>query len=299
MRYIKFAVLAALFALPVSSADAGIVSSLLTSNGVQDSLVDQSVDSFLDVDGSGTFNLGDVLFGIAQIDQVQPDGGASITVAPARIGVAFAAEVTSFEPVGSLPTQDFFSVEFGAVTSAGNTLNDLLGAGFAGTFDNDTIFAVFERSAGGSLLDVPNTPGTADALQIFTDVGADAFDFVFSGGLEAGDFFESTIGFNSTTGDFVGGDQRGGFTITNSTIGTVGTDFLPVDVTRLDGTTVSSHDITIDVGSNISPADGLQLTNGFAFENNVQFSINTVPEPTSALTFLGVFAICVARRRTV
>lgn len=121
---------------------------------------------------------------------------------------------------------------------------------------------------------------------------------MFSGGLEAGDFFEATISFNSTTGDFVGGDQRGGFTITNSTIGTVGTDFLPVDVTRLDGT-VSSHDITIDVGSNISPADGLQLTNGFAFENNVQFSINTVPEPTSALTFLGVFAICVARRRTV
>lgn len=290
--------MAALFALPVSLVDAGIVSSLLTSNGVQDSLVDQSVDSFLDVDGSGTFNLGDVLFGIAQIDQVQPDGGASITVAPARIGVAFAAEVTSFESAGSLPTQDFFSLEFGAVNSVGNTLNDLLGPGFAGTFDNDTIFAVFERSAGGALIDVPNTPGTADALQIFTDVGADAFDFVFSGGLEAGDFFEAIISFNSTTGAFVGGDQRGGFTITNSTIGTVGTDFLPVDVTRLDGT-VSSHDITIDVGSNISPADGLQLTNGFAFENNVQFSINTVPEPTSALTFLGVFAICVARRRTV
>ena len=297
MRFIKFAVLAALFVLPVSSVDAGIVSSLLTSNGVQDSLVDQSVDSFLDVDQSGTFNLGDVLFGIAQIDQVQPDGGASITVAPARIGVAFAAEVTSFESEGNLFGQDFFSVEFGAVTS-GNTLNNLLGAGFAGTFDNDTIFAVFERSAGGALIDVPNTPGTADALQAFTDVGAGAFDFVFSGGLEAGDFFEATISFNSTTGDFVGGDQRGGFTITNSTIGTVGTDFLPVDVTRLDGT-VSSHDITIDVGSNISPADGLQLTNGFAFENNVQFSINTVPEPTSALTFLGVFAICVARRRTV
>lgn len=292
MRFLKFAVLAAFLMIP-SSADAGILENLLTFNGVADDLVDQSVDSFLDLDGSSSLSAGDVLFGIAQIDQVAPDGGSNIDVPPARIGVAFAAEVESFVPAGTIGTTAFFDVALGVVTDpANNSLSSLLGTGFNGTLTDDTIFAVFEQASGPSLIDTIN-PSGAEALEIFNDTD---FDLVLTGGIDplSDDFFEASIRVNTVSEDFLGGNQRGGFTIFTHTFGG-GAQFLPVDVLSIDGNSTTSHDITINDGSTISPAD--DPSQGFAFENNVVFSINGVPEPTSCLAFMGVLVLGLAPRR--
>ena len=73
MRFLKFAVLAALLALPVSSANAGVLSSLLSFNGIEDVLIDQSRSNFDDLDNNGVFSTGDILSGFVSIDQADPD----------------------------------------------------------------------------------------------------------------------------------------------------------------------------------------------------------------------------------
>ena len=105
MRFLKFAVIAALFALPVSSANAGVLSSLLSFNGVEDLLIDQSRSNFTDVDSSGGFTVGDVLSGFVTIDQADPDSDSTGVVdvnSPEAVVFAFAAEVTGQNINGSL-----------------------------------------------------------------------------------------------------------------------------------------------------------------------------------------------------
>ena len=77
MRFIKFAVLAALFALPVSSADAGILSSILTLNGTADQVntINNPVglSGFVDANENGEFDAGDIVFGFIASTQVTND----------------------------------------------------------------------------------------------------------------------------------------------------------------------------------------------------------------------------------
>ena len=101
MRFLKFAVLAALLALPVSSANAGVLSSLLSFNGLEDVLIDQSRSNFDDLDNNGVFSTGDILSGFVSIDQADPDNdnlGIIDVNSPDAVVFAFAAEVTGVDP---------------------------------------------------------------------------------------------------------------------------------------------------------------------------------------------------------
>ena len=102
MRFLKFAVLAALLALPVSSANAGVLSSLLSFNGIEDVLIDQSRSNFDDLDNNGVFSTGDILSGFVSIDQADPDNdnlGIIDVNSPDAVVFAFAAEVTGVTEV--------------------------------------------------------------------------------------------------------------------------------------------------------------------------------------------------------
>ena len=85
MRFLKFAVLAALFALPVSSVDAGIFGSLLSANGIADVIADDSAGSFIERGNiDGTLEVGDLLQGMISFDSVATNGvpaGSSLIAA--------------------------------------------------------------------------------------------------------------------------------------------------------------------------------------------------------------------------
>ena len=280
MRFLKFAVIAALFALPVSSANAGVLSSLLTFNGVEDLLIDQSRSNFLDADGSGGFSVGDVLSGFVTIDQADPDSDNVDIVdvnSPEAVVFAFAAEVTGENPNG---------FNLGVSTVAGNTLEDFIDAGIYSNVTNEaeTIFVALEASNAASS---PLNESVFNSLDDFN--AGNGFSFVLSGGIADGtdDFFQfSPIG----VGDIVGA-EAGGFTIFDSPFGVDA--LLPVSATRLDGSADSQHDVSL-INGTIFTADPGSV---FDFANNSDFAINAVPEPTTMMSFIGIFGLVTMRRR--
>ena len=299
MKRLIFVAVAALCI--ASQAEAGLLSSLLTFNGSQDNLTDQSVDSFIDVDNSGDLSLGDVLYGVATIDQITADvndpGATAEDVAPGRIALAFAAQIDSFDTLAIPVINELRAdVTFGAVTGAGPTLDDLLGGN--GLISDNSIFAVFERPTGTNPIDFVNTSSGTGLLPL-TD-GSDPWDYVASGGIDltTDDFFEAELTFELSSLEFDSGEQRGGFSVFDHTFAP-GVQFLGVDVENIAGTAVTSHHLTVNDGSVISPADSPQIDNGWEFENNFAFSINAVPEPSSFLAFAGlaIAGLGVRRRR--
>ena len=281
MRFLKFAVIAALFALPVSSANAGVLSSLLSFNGVEDLLIDQSRSNFTDVDSSGGFTVGDVLSGFVTIDQADPDSDSTGVVdvnSPEAVVFAFAAEVTGQNINGSL--------NLGVSTVADNTLKDFIDADIYSNVTNaaETIFVALEASNAASS---PLDESVFNSLDDFN--AGNGFSFVLSGGIADGtdDFFQfSPIG----VGDIVGA-EAGGFTIFDSPFGVDA--LLPVSSTRLDGLADSQHDVSL-INGTIFNADPGSV---FDFANNSDFAINAVPEPTSMMSFLGIFGLVTMRRR--
>lgn len=297
-----FAAFAALFALPVSSANAGVLlvavepvepvpdggsanagvlSSLLTFNGVEDLLIDQSRSNFTDADGSGGFSVGDVLSGFVTIDQADPDSDSVDIVdvnSPEAVVFAFAAEVTGENENGSL--------NLGVSTVEGNTLEDFIDADIYSNVNNaaETIFVALEASAAAS------SPLDESVFDSLDDFNADnGFSFVLSGGIAAGtdDFFQfSPIGI----GDIVGA-EAGGFTIFDSPFGVDA--LLPVSTTRLDDLADSQHDVSL-INGTIFNADPGSV---FDFANNSDFAINVVPEPTTMMSFIGIFGLVTMRRR--
>ena len=183
------------FAAP---SQAGLLSSVLTFNGERDNLIDQSASVAVDVDGSGGYSDGDVLFGFLRIDSVNrdidlqpnglpiepPSGGTSV-IPDGEIGILFAAEIDGLVSDAGLPGTlgDVFSLKASSV--AGLTLADVLspslGAEIAGDLTADTLFIAVESTTSG-VIGGPAIQSTWD----FT--GAD-FDLSLSGGIVEGDDF--------------------------------------------------------------------------------------------------------------
>ena len=284
MRFIKFAVLAALCMVPFSSANAGILGSLLSFNGVEDRLIDQSRSNFNDNDQSGGFSVGDVLSGFVSIDQVDADNdnlGVVDVNSPESVVFAFAAEVQSVDPTTGL-------TELGVSTVADQTLEDLLDADIFANVSNpgETIFVGLEGSNPASVID----ESVFNSLDDFN--AANGFEYVLSGGIADGtnDFFQ----FSPLTvpGFDIIGIEGGGFTVFDNLLGVPAGGFLPVASTRLDGTGDSFHDVTL-INGTIETIEN----SAFDFANNSDFLINAVPEPTSILSFAGVFVLGIVPRR--
>lgn len=280
MKLFKFAAVAAVFFLP-ASAQAGVLSSLLTFNGTEDLLIDQSRSSLFDADSSGGFSLGDVLYGYVSIDQVDADNdGLDVQdISPDAVVFAFAAKITGANLNGS--------INLGASDVAGYTLGDLLDADVYSNVTNasETIFVGLEGTPVANVLD----ESTFDSLDDFN--AGNGLSYILSGGIAGGsdDFFHfraAPPGFG-----FIGA-EAGGFTIFDHGFGS-GTTFVDVDSGRLDGLADTQHNISLLNGF-ISEASSGSV---WDFTNNSDFLVNAVPEPSSLLAFAGVFGLGLMRRR--
>ncbi|GEM_PF-2696317 len=123
---------------------AGYLSDILTP-GVTNSFSDQSREAYIDVDGDGTFNEGDVLTGFVRLDdKIAPDSVHTT----GHIYTMFAQEVTHIDPTNGV-------VEFKASTVAGLNLIDY---GVAGASSTDMV-AVYTSQGGFSKDLIDTSPG--------------------------------------------------------------------------------------------------------------------------------------------
>lgn len=291
MKLFKFAAVAAVFFLP-ASAQAGVFSSLLSFDGSVDVVEDDSVGSFVEkgvVDG--ILEVGDLLQGMIAFDPI--DGNT--TPAGSSVIGAYSLEVKS---IGAGGTSLVLGAAAGAdsITSllgtAGVDMNGLVGSGMDG-------FAVLEST-------------TADVSQRSDFTGP---SFGFSGAVTAADFKAVTLlGFDGVDDTHIvtsfGSDLtdlsgiaglagtgatvaifNGTYSVTDHAFG-AGVTFLPL-FNVLNG---GSGDVIITNGT-IAATDANTTGLGWDFNDDGDFNINAVPEPTSMLIFAGLGLVGFMRRR--
>lgn len=297
-KFLCVAVLA-MFSVP---AQAGVLGSNLSFDGLVDTIEDTSVDNVID-NGDGILSAGDVLYGIASIDSTTAQNPTSGSLA-----IAFATEIASINATGG--------ITFGLVSDPLKDIESLLGPTFAGSFSDPgrTIFAVLGNAAAKGSLEDPET-GQTGALFTgnFTDDGfggglggfasEGGWSVELTGGLVAADdFFEAQLFAPIDAFGFATAIQRAAFSVIDSTLG-AGVVFTDVSVDPLLGGGTVQADVSLFDGSvNGLLAVGRTPTtgglNGWLYRDSADFQINAVPEPSALLAFAGIgFAGVVSRRR--
>ncbi|OYP33000.1 PEP-CTERM sorting domain-containing protein [Rhodopirellula sp. MGV] len=280
MKKLQFAAFMALVCLQIQSASATVLGSLLTFDGVEDSLVDDSRSSFFDNDGNGVISVGDVVYGFAAMSEAGPTN--SETSITDQVVAVFAVQVTGTDLTGTLLN--------GGVTTPGQDLGSLLtGTGFA-PIDNglgDAAFVILSHAG------LTPEPLSFSSISDFTSADWE---------------YEATLGFATGSNDYLHVDatfqpdggggfvlasatERGGFTVLDSVF--TGAKFLPVSNLRLDETGFSSHEVVLD-NAIIQDAGP---TSPWDFIDQARFRLNAVPEPASALAFAGIMGLAGFSRR--
>lgn len=298
------AVLSWVLGAPV--AEASILSSKLTFDGPsgvaqplgapqqlggEDKMQDDSLSSFVNVDGSTTplgaptFTVGDIIWGVLSLSDIDSSGQPNINLPPGQVAFVFSAKIAaSGGGVFSLaPIND---------TTSPYDLSNLIDGSVQSGLSGDTILTALS-SADDSVANNPLNWATSDFLG-----GVKKFSAANGWGWEltadmvsSDDFFE----FQPGAPALLTGTDRGGLTITSNAFGAA---WLPVDVFDF-GATTHYNDLTLDLGT-VSLASGDQVTKGWTFTDQSTFYVNPVPEPSAMLTWLGlagVSAVFVARRR--
>src|SRR5215470_5005068 len=162
-------------------AQAGFISSILTPN-VDNAFEDFSREAFVDVNGNGVFDTGDVLTGFVQIDKKTAPNGVSTNN---QIYAIFSIQVTSIN--GS-------NVAFGPTTAAGLTLSSLVpGAGatdMVSVFDRTTPFPVdLITTSPGDL----TGNGTVTLADYFKSIETNGTLELTAGPTNSQDFFVSSL----------------------------------------------------------------------------------------------------------
>lgn len=289
-----------LITLFATSSQAGVLASLLTANGIEDTLrASTSRVNIIDQDQSGGVTTGDVVYGFVEISQVQQDGGINAPVPPATMAALFSVEVGALGANG-------FNLQGVSGGNAGLGLDTLVGNGIGAT----DLFAIVSTTPLVNLASFVETQTTSRGF-------ADGFtaDSTVLAGTNLGETPDGLSGFSSfdleLTADLSGGGdfflfengglfgiQSGGATVASQP-GLPGvTNFLPVaSVLPSGGAGLPSgltSDITLDLTFVTSAA-----AQGFGFNGNSSFRINAVPEPGTMLSFaaLGLCGLAARRRR--
>jgi len=289
----------------VQVSQAGILTDLLTLDGQDNVMEDNSRGVIHDLDQDTFISVGDVITGLLRIDRrISPSATSSMDDSQ-QLVLAYSLEVDRIDPIaGGLLN----AVKYKAASAGtGLDIKSLLGdahepAGF--TDWASTAIAVMEKTfannipannpvsntttAGMMLIDsVLNSASgyTLDALVGFGDDTDFYHNLIFSGaGL-------SIPAIKAANGSSTLGTQSAGLSVLYSDLGAAASVFLPVTATSVINNASSPHDIGVEggilFGNNESNWD-------FADKANVR--LNVVPEPASVL-LVGLLIGCLGLAR--
>jgi hypothetical protein len=293
-----------------------VFSSYLTGDNQVDNFTDESRSAFIDADGSGGFSQNDILVGMIRFSNANPSGQAPNQNISQQLSIVFSATITAAPTflggTGTGPDPLRFSYTLGPTDptnamSLPKLLDDSVQGGIA---DGDAIW----NSAIGVLLENPSTtanpiafPGATVAAQMANFTSANGWSFDLLAGFDQSgtnrfgdtDVFEATANIvtSGPTAGHITGNEAGGFSVL---AGFPSALLLPVDLIHVDATTMTSHDVTLDYPDTVyknfgSPA----ISAPWTFSDQSSFSINPMPEPVSALIWLGLVSVfgCVASSR--
>lgn len=294
MRFLKFAVLAALFVLPVSSAHAGLLGSTLTFNGDEDRLSTinpAGLATFVDLDATPGFSDGDVVYGFLVSSLGVND---YLTTSASAMDFQTGYAVAMFAAELETGTGGFNLVP---VTTAGLKLEDLIdpvfGAAIAGL---DAMVTVISGDLGGNplsgFLSADNTSG--DGLKFFG-----SGDFGLEMALDTHDAGSGAGFFQFAGGGGTVGQQKAGFNRIDG-VGDLGSS--PIEFLNVTNTPLFSPPTATEahVGLDTTFVNGgaAAVTRGWAFETqSFGIRLNAVPEPGSLAIFAGIAIVGFTRRR--
>ena len=293
MRSLKFLVLAAVLALPVSFPNPGILSSFLSYDGQSDQLIDESIGRVIDVNQSGSIDAGDVITGFLSVRETSATGNlAANQQLNAVLSFTVGTSANFGRGVGGGVFQTVTATAAASVFSLQNLLGD-------GSIDSTAIAAIYtsNNQTGDFVQDDFNTAlnfVTAGFLDGYLALNAMAGDFLqiqTSFGIDAngdGEIQFSELPAASDSGTNFA-EEVGGFSYIAA-----GTDLgslLPVDVTAtpVGGGATTQHDfgLTGQLRGPTTNTDG-----DFQNTNATVISVNPVPEPASiAIWMFGVVGL--------
>lgn len=257
--------------------------------GGEDKLEDDSVSNFLDF-GTPGFSVGDVIWGVVTLSDVQASGRPSVPVGPnGQVAIIFSAKIAGPGAGGS-----FSLVPIGDSTKSYD-LRNLLDPSVQSGLNDNSLVTILSTTT-------PDTTPANDPLNwTTTQVSSATTGFSNTNNW----FWELTADLLPGTDDFfefvgsaaLGGTDRGALTITSSAFGPSSIWEL-VDVYDYGAVTHLSN-LTLDIGS-VNIATSAQKANGWEFRDQSTFFVNPVPEPLSMLVWAGlagVFGLVIARRR--
>lgn len=286
--------------IPIAPVSAGLLSQIVTFDGIEDSVQDNSVATVLD-DGDNFLDNGDVIVSIVRLTK---NITHSIDIGPlGEVDVVFAARVTGTLDVATSGLTSHLGFTLG---NAPGVLAGLLPSHAIGTND---AFAILTHSG--------------DADDVTSMAYEDAFNALDSGSYEL-DATGTTDIFQAAFLDWDGngaitlpehadgyeyanaelhedlGKERGGFTYTTifgSSIFATESP-LPVNLTQLvpwlpaTSRVKSPHDVTLEANLEVPTEE--QFDNGWLFANNSYLKTNLTPEPNSAIALTSILVVSAA-----
>lgn len=316
----------------VQTSSASALSSLLSFDGAEDTLNDNSQNKIFDMDGDDALSAGDQIVGLFQIEKVNVTGDPS----PGAIFAATAFEIrTPFLTSGGDLAFDLVPIYHSDTNSLMNLIDPALHpAGFTASDWDQTVGLVF------SIDDVSSGAGTDASVNPYDPAHTEANTSIISSVLTAvngysldvalgivgsydmsGTTFTNSANANGDT-DFLQAkvtdssfttisgieaddngaqilSQRGGFTVLANTFGS-STKFLPLDVLRFSASGTTDHDVVLQPDGAVQTTELTDTDANWSVVDDANFKINAVPEPTSMLAWGGlasILGLAAARRR--
>jgi hypothetical protein len=275
-KFLCVALLAA-FAIP---AQAGVLSSLVTTDGLVDTLDDAARGFYVDTNSSSTIDSGDVIFGWLQVNSVN---GANTGINPPSLVGIYSITLGAVGAAND-PTASFSAGASTGTYSLANLAPSLVGASSATSAQKDA--SLFVLGGSQSFYDAGSvtsaSAGETGAIDILSQIdSAVGFEALMGFG-DSDDFMDVFV----VTASIIA--EAGGFTVFDSTLGTGSDSFIP-----LTGANGGTHDVLQTVGT-VTPNTG---PGPWTYQGTNQFAVNAVPEPGSFAIFGALLIGGVARRR--